>query len=69
MKEINDEFRALKVELNKLAQAVKTLKDAGVAITKIDKSSYADSTAEILNRYVNKTPLISEFYEQVKAQK
>lgn len=48
---------------------LKMLKDAGVAIIKIEKSSYADSTAEILNKYINKTPLISEFYEQVKAEK
>ncbi|ETI62281.1 TRAP transporter substrate-binding protein [Marinomonas profundimaris] len=45
------------------------LKDAGVAITQIDKSSYVDNATDILNQYVKKSPTIAEFYEQVKAQK
>lgn len=48
---------------------LKMLKDAGVKIINIDKNSYADNTAEVLNKYLNKTPLISEFYGQVKVQK
>lgn len=45
------------------------LKNLGVSITQIDQVEYADNSSEIIKRYVNKNPIINEFYEQAKALK
>lgn len=51
------------------ARNLKTLNDAGVNITVIDKNSYNDNAENIVTKYLDKDEMIKSFYNQVESNK